>query len=76
MLECVIQVYWRPACFQGMGTDDKTLIRIIVTRAEVDMVQIKQEFQKQFGKSLDGFIRVSSRSSRNSSENPWTVSSG
>jgi hypothetical protein len=42
-----------------MGTDDRTLIRIIVTRAEVDMVQIKQEFQTQFGKTLDGFIRVS-----------------
>lgn len=42
---------------KGMGTDDKTLIRIIITRAEVDMVQIKQEFQKQFGKTLDGFIR-------------------
>uniref|UniRef100_K1RGT2 Annexin n=3 Tax=Magallana TaxID=2171616 RepID=K1RGT2_MAGGI len=42
---------------KGLGTDDRTLIRIIITRAEVDMVQIKQEFQKQFGKSLDGFIR-------------------
>ncbi|XP_078317151.1 annexin A7-like isoform X3 [Crassostrea virginica] len=42
---------------KGLGTDDKTLIRILVTRAEVDMVQIKQEFQKQFGKSLEDFIR-------------------
>ena len=43
-----------------MGTDDRTLIRLIVTRAEVDMVQIKQEFQKQFGQSLEAFIRVTS----------------
>lgn len=44
---------------QGLGTDDKTLIRVIITRAEVDMVQVKQEFQKEFGKSLEDFIKVS-----------------
>lgn len=42
-----------------MGTDDKTLIRVVITRAEVDMVQVKREFQKQFGKSLEEFIKVS-----------------
>lgn len=44
---------------QGMGTDDDALVRIIATRCEVDMIQIKQEFQKQFGKTLDSMIEVS-----------------
>ncbi|KAL4240205.1 hypothetical protein ACF0H5_000999 [Mactra antiquata] len=42
---------------KGAGTDDRTLIRVIVTRAEVDMVQIKQEFQKMYGQSLEQFVR-------------------
>ncbi|XP_060560007.1 annexin A4-like isoform X2 [Ruditapes philippinarum] len=42
---------------KGAGTDDRTLIRVMVTRAEVDMVQIKQEFQKMYGQSLEQFVR-------------------
>ncbi|VDI02418.1 annexin A7/11 [Mytilus galloprovincialis] len=65
MLAIVRVVKNRPAYFaqklyhsmKGLGTDDRTLIRIVVTRAEVDMVQIKQEFQRLYGKSLDTFIR-------------------
>jgi hypothetical protein len=41
---------------KGMGTKDQALIRIMVTRCEVDMVQIKQEFQKMYGKTLESFI--------------------
>ena len=48
---------------QGLGTHDDTLIRVVVGRCEVDMVQIKDEFQRQFGKSLDAFIAVCFRSS-------------
>ncbi|BFZ22448.1 hypothetical protein BsWGS_25488 [Bradybaena similaris] len=41
---------------KGLGTNDDTLIRIIISRCEVDMVQIKEEFQKAFKQSLAMFI--------------------
>jgi len=44
---------------QGAGTNDDTLIRVIVSRSEVDLVQIKQEFQRNFGQSLESWIQVS-----------------
>lgn len=48
------RLYWS---MKGMGTDDKTLIRIMASRCEVDMVQIKQEFQREYGKTLESFIK-------------------
>ncbi|XP_028408365.1 annexin A4-like [Dendronephthya gigantea] len=42
---------------KGLGTDDATLIRVVVTRCEVDMIDIKQEFQRQYHKTLASFIK-------------------
>nr|KAJ0218282.1 hypothetical protein LSAT_V11C300144320 [Lactuca sativa] len=37
---------------KGLGTDDKTLTRVIVTRTEMDMQYIKAEYYKKYGKTL------------------------
>ena len=37
---------------KGLGTDDTTLIRVIVTRTEIDMQYIKVEYEKKYKKSL------------------------
>jgi len=42
---------------KGMGTNDTTLIRIIVTRTEIDMQFIKAEYYRKHGKSLNDAVK-------------------
>ena len=42
---------------KGAGTDDDALIRLIVSRCEIDMVQINDEFMKTYKKSIGTMIK-------------------
>jgi len=44
-------------CMAGAGTKDDDLVRIVITRCEIDMVQIKEEFQRLYGKTLVSYIQ-------------------
>ncbi|XP_073831772.1 annexin B11 [Musca autumnalis] len=41
----------------GIGTNDKQLIRVIITRCEIDMADIKAAFERMYGKSLKSWIK-------------------
>lgn len=43
---------------KGAGTDDHTLIRIVVSRSEIDLFNIRKEFRKNFATSLYSMIKV------------------
>ncbi|XP_012615379.3 annexin A7 isoform X1 [Microcebus murinus] len=61
ILQCALN---RPAFFaerlycsmKGAGTDDSTLVRIVVSRSEIDLVQIKQMFTQMYQKTLGTMI--------------------
>jgi len=41
----------------GAGTDDTTLIRVVVSRCEIDMEHIKKAFFDKYSKSLAKMIK-------------------
>uniref|UniRef100_A0A8C5BH44 Annexin n=1 Tax=Gadus morhua TaxID=8049 RepID=A0A8C5BH44_GADMO len=43
---------------KGLGTDDRALIRILVSRSEVDLFNIRKEFKETQDESLHDFIQV------------------
>lgn len=44
----------------GQAINDKSLIRILATRCEIDLLDIKEEFQKRHGKALKSFVTAGS----------------
>ena len=42
----------------GPGTKDRDLIRLIVSRAEVDLLNIEEEYFKMYNKTLDSDVKV------------------
>nr|XP_020450763.1 annexin A6 isoform X1 [Monopterus albus] len=43
---------------KGLGTDDRALIRIMVSRSEIDLFNIRKEFKEAYDASLHEFIQV------------------
>jgi annexin A7/11 len=65
-LLAIVNYCWDPKWFfaerlyksmKGAGTDDRTLIRNIVTRSEIDLADVSKSFHKQYSKFLADFIK-------------------
>lgn len=66
-LLAIVECVQSPAAFlaqrlhkaiEGMGTDDRTLIRIIVSRAEIDLGTIKAEYERLYNRTLHNDVKV------------------
>lgn len=45
--------------FQDFGFHNKTVIRILIARSEIDLMNIRQRYKERYGKSLFHDIKVS-----------------
>lgn len=43
---------------KGAGTNDRKLIRVVTTRCEIDMGEIKRQYAAKYGESLADAIKV------------------
>lgn len=65
MLAIVKCAQYRPTFFaerlyksmKGAGTNDKALIRLMVSRSEIDLVEVKAAFEMKYGQTLEAFIK-------------------
>ena len=44
--------------YQGAGRDEQALTRVMVSRCEVDMEEIKDRFKHHYGETLESYIKV------------------
>jgi len=44
---------------KGLGTNDHDLIRVVVSRSETDLAQVKREYESIYGETLLKAVRVS-----------------
>lgn len=64
MLESSRSHLLRPKCylvfvlFQGAGTTESILTRILVSRSEIDLLDIRAEYKKLFGRTLYSELEV------------------
>lgn len=64
MLAVVKCAYYKPIYFaerlyksmKGLGTNDKALIRAMVSRSEIDLVEIKAAFENMYEQTMEQFI--------------------